>query len=140
MQRNRAETIDPEALCIIGGIPRHNANRMTLARLDALIDERLRQARTTVDKRLQQGGAFTQDLSAYVDGKRVMDELRFQVDQLEQEQQAAVTAADNATLDVQRRTTRLTRLLPAGGALMGAVALALNVLVARSRDQLVDWL
>ena len=28
-------------------ISRHNANRMTLARLDALIDERLRQARTT---------------------------------------------------------------------------------------------
>lgn len=116
-------------------IPRHNANRMTLARLDALIDERLRQARTTVDKRLQQGGAFTQDLSAYVDGKRVMDELRFQVDQLEQEQQAAVTAADNATQDVQRRTTRLTRLLPAGGALMGAVALALMMRERRLRDQ-----
>ncbi|WP_343622971.1 CHASE3 domain-containing protein [Roseateles puraquae] len=116
-------------------ISRHNANRMTLARLDALIDERLRQARTTVDRRLQQGGAFTPDLAAYVDGKRVMDELRFQIDQLEQEQQAAVTAADAATQDVQRRTTRLTRLLPAGGALMGAVALGLMLRERRLRDR-----
>ena len=40
-------------------IPRRSANRLMLTRLDALIDERLRQARTAVDRRLVQGAAWT---------------------------------------------------------------------------------
>jgi signal transduction histidine kinase len=116
-------------------IPRRSANRITLVRLDALIDERLQQTRAAVDRRLSQGAAWTQDLSAYVEGKRVMDELRFQIDQLVRDQQAAVMAADQATADVRQRTTRLTRLLPAVGLLMGGVALWLMLRERRLRDQ-----
>lgn len=118
-------------------IPRRSANSLMLARLDALIDERLRQARAAIERRLVPGPgqAWTPDLSGYVEGKRVMDELRFQIEQLGREQQAAVTAADAATAAVRERTTRLTRLLPAVGLVMGGVALALMLRERRLRDQ-----
>lgn len=116
-------------------IPRRGSNGMTLSRLDALIDERLKQARTTVERRLHLGEAAIHDLSAYVDGKRVMDELRFQIEQLARDQQAAVAAADDATRAVRQRTTRLTRLLPAVGLVMGGVAFALMLRERRLRDR-----
>lgn len=118
-------------------IPRRSANSLLLGRLDALIDERLRQARAAVERRLVPGPgqAWTPDLSGYVEGKRVMDELRFQIEQLGHEQQAAVTAADAATAAVRERTTRLTRLLPAVGLVMGGVALALMLRERRLRDR-----
>lgn len=118
-------------------IPRRSANSLLLGRLDALIDERLRQARAAVERRLVPGPgqAWTPDLSGYVEGKRVMDELRFQIEQLGREQQAAVTAADAATAAVRERTTRLTRLLPAVGLVMGGVALALMLRERRLRDR-----
>lgn len=115
-------------------IPSRSANHITLGRLDALIDERLRQTRAMVELRLQRGGAAIQDLGAYVEGKRVMDELRFQIEQLAREQQAAVAAADEATRVVRQRTTRLTRLLPAVGVAMGIGALVLMLRERRLRD------
>lgn len=116
-------------------IPRQGANGVMLARLDALIDERLNQARATIGNRLSGGPAATHDLSAYVDGKRVMDELRFQIEQLGMDQQRAVLAADEATQAVQQRTTRLTRLLPGVGVIALAVALALMLRERRLRDE-----
>lgn len=115
-------------------IPRQGANATALDRLDELIDERLTQARTTIARRLAGGDAGARDLGAYVDGKRVMDELRFQIDQLSREQQRAIALADEVTQDVQQRTTRLTRLLPGVGIVMLIVALALMLRERRLRD------
>lgn len=116
-------------------IPRRSANSITLGRLDALIDERLQQARATVERRRHQSSPASLDLGSYVDGKRVMDELRFQIEQLEREQQAAVAVADEATLAVHQRATRLTRLLPGVGVTMAAVALWLMLRERRLRDR-----
>lgn len=111
------------------------ASALALQRLDALIQERLAQTQRTIERRLGAGDAVMRDLSAYVDGKRVMDELRFQIEQLAQAQQRRVAAADQATLAVQRRTTRLTRLLPAVGLVMLALAIALTMRERRLRDR-----
>ena len=111
------------------------ASVLALQRLDALIQERLAQTQRTIERRLGAGDAVMRDLSAYVDGKRVMDELRFQIEQLAQAQQRRVAAADQATLAVQRRTTRLTRLLPAVGLVMLALAIALTMRERRLRDR-----
>lgn len=116
-------------------LPHQGADPATLARLDALVDERLGQARQAIARRLAEGSAMTRDLSAYVDGKRVMDELRFQIEQLAREQQRRVMAADEATLAVRQRTTRLTRLLPAAGLATLAVAVALMLRERRLRDR-----
>lgn len=116
-------------------IPSRSSNALTLGRLDMLIDERLQQARSAVERRLSQGAVAAPDLSAYVDGKRVMDELRFQIERLAKEQQAAVATADAATAAVRERTTHLTRLLPAVGLLMGSAALALMLRERRLRDR-----
>jgi len=116
-------------------LPRQGASTVTLTRLEALIDERLAQARQTIARRLADGGAVTGDLSAYVDGKRVMDELRFQIEQLGREQQRRVSTADEATQAVRQRTTRLTRLLPAVGLATLAVAAALMLRERRLRDR-----
>jgi signal transduction histidine kinase len=116
-------------------IPRAGPNEMLLTRLDALVDERLAQTRLMVERRLSQGDAVARDLTAYVDGKRVMDALRFQIEQLADEQQRHVAAADAATLEVQQRTTRLTRLLPGVGLVTLALALALMLRERRLRDR-----
>ncbi len=116
-------------------LPHQGANEVTLIRLDALIDERLAQARQTIARRLADGKAATSDLSAYVDGKRVMDELRFQIEQLAREQQRRVGVADEATQAVRQRTSRLTRLLPAVGLVTLAVAVALMLRERRLRDR-----
>ena len=107
----------------------------SLQRLDALIQQRLEQARQTVARRMSIGDVVMRDLSAYVDGKLVMDELRFEIDQLAFGQQSRVTAADEATQEVQQRTTRLTRLLPGVGLLMLALALLLLLRERRLRDR-----
>lgn len=116
-------------------IPRDGGNALALGRLDALIDERLDQARAAIGRRLGGGDAATRDLSVYVDGKRVMDELRFQIEQLAREQQRAVLAADEATRAVHQRTTRLTRLLPGVGLVTLALALTLVLRERRLRDR-----
>jgi signal transduction histidine kinase len=116
-------------------LPLQGASAVTLARLDALIDERLVQARQTIARRLADRSASGSDLSAYVDGKRVMDELRFQIEQLALEQQRRVDEADEATQAVRQRTTRLTRLLPAVGLATLAVAAALMLRERRLRDR-----
>jgi len=108
---------------------------VTLRRLDALIDERLAQTRRTIERRLADGDAVMRDLGAYVDGKRIMDELRFEIEQLALEQQRLVGAADQATQEVQQRTTRLTRLLPGVGLVTLALALALLLRERRLRDR-----
>lgn len=116
-------------------LPRQGADAATLNRLDALIDERLAQARQTIARRTAEGSGAKNDLSAYVDGKRVMDELRFQVEQLARVQQRRVATADEATQAVRQRTTRLTRLLPAVGLVTLAVAVALMWRERRLRDR-----
>lgn len=110
-----------------------------LERLDELISQRLDQARKTIDRR-RSGDDGANDLSAYVDGKRVMDELRFQIDQLAQQQQHLVAEADQATREVQARTTRLTRLLPGVGLLGLVLAVAVMLRERRLRDQAEDAL
>jgi len=107
----------------------------TLRRMDALIQERLAQTKRTIDRRLSDGDALTRDLGAYVDGKRVMDELRFEIEQLALEQQRIISLADQVTQDVQQRTTRVTRLLPAVGTVTLALALALLLRERRLRDR-----
>ncbi|MBI3347336.1 MAG: CHASE3 domain-containing protein, partial [Burkholderiales bacterium] len=111
------------------------ASALALQRLDELIQERLAQTQRTIERRLDAGDAVMRDLSAYVDGKRVMDEVRFQIEQLALAQERRVAAADQATLEVQKRTTRLTRLLPAVGLVMLALAIALTMRERRLRDR-----
>lgn len=116
-------------------LPRQGTSAAALSRLDALITERLTQTRTTISRRLSDGEVVARDLGAYVDGKRVMDEVRFHIEQLSTEQQRAIAAADEATRAVQQRTTRLTRLLPGVGLVMLALALALMLRERRLRDR-----
>lgn len=106
-----------------------------LQQLDALMQVRLEQTRQTVERRRVNGGDATLDLSAYVDGKRVMDELRFQIEQMASEQQQRIAAVDLATREEQRRTTRLTRLLPGVGLVTLGLALFLVLRERRLRDR-----
>ncbi len=100
-------------------------DRAALGRLDRLIRERLLQAARNVEARRIGGDAVLKDLGPYVEGKRVMDELRYEVDRLMQLQQSRVAGADAVTAEIEERTLSLTRLLPAVGlaALLGALAL-----------------
>lgn len=110
------------------------APALSLQRLDQLIRQRLEQARVTIARRMSSGDAVMRDLGAYAEGKRVMDDLRFEIDQLSEDQQQRVAAADRASLDVQQRTTRLGRLLLGAGVVALAFALALMFRERRLRD------
>ncbi|MFT7775007.1 CHASE3 domain-containing protein [Roseateles sp.] len=111
------------------------ASLAALQRLDALIDRRLAQTKATIERRLVAGYDMTRDLSAYVEGKRVMDELRAEIKGLASEQQDRVSAADAVTQQVQDRTTRLMLLLPGVGLATLALALALMLRERRLRDR-----
>ncbi|MCE4554948.1 CHASE3 domain-containing protein [Roseateles cellulosilyticus] len=107
----------------------------SLLRLDQLVQMRVEQVRQTIARRTALGEAVMRDIGAYAEGKRVMDDLRFEIDQLGREQQRHIAAADAATEDVQQRTTRLTRLLPGIGLVMVSVALMLMFRERRLRDR-----
>ncbi|MFG6487468.1 CHASE3 domain-containing protein [Roseateles sp. BYS78W] len=113
----------------------NGASPTALQRLDALIQQRLTQTKMTIDRRLRHGDDITRDLSVYVDDKRVMDDLRFEIKELAQLQQERVSAADEATQQVQQRTMRLTQLLPGAGLVTLALALALMLRERRLRDR-----
>ena len=81
-----------------------------LQRLDALIDERLTQTKATIQRRLASGADPARDLSAYVDGKRVMDDLRFEIKELAQQQQERVTRDEALELYGVTDVIRLGRL------------------------------
>ncbi|MFG6429197.1 CHASE3 domain-containing protein [Roseateles sp. LYH14W] len=106
-----------------------------LQRLDALIEQRLAQIKANIERRLAMGEGVMRDLGAYADGKRVMDELRFEIGELAHEQRQRVTAADLATQQVQQRTTRLMQLLPGAGLVTLALALLLMLRERRLRDR-----
>lgn len=110
------------------------ASALSLQRLDDLIRQRLEQARQTIARRMSVGDAVMRDLSAYAEGKRIMDDLRFEIDQLGLEQQQRVAAADLASRDVQQRTTRLGRLLLGVGLVALTFSVALMLRERRLRD------
>jgi signal transduction histidine kinase len=105
-----------------------------LAQLNMLVNMRLDQARHVIERRMR-GDQVLRDLSLYVDGKRVMDDLRFQVEQLGQEQQRRIATIDRRTQEVQDRTTWLTQLLMAAGLLTLGLAVALLYREQRLRDR-----
>lgn len=111
------------------------ASPAALQRVDDLIHERLAQTKTTIERRLMVGDGVMRDLCAYAEGKRVMDELRFEISELALAQQHRVASADQATQQVQQRTTRLMQLLPGAGLLTLALALMLMLRERRLRDR-----
>lgn len=105
-----------------------------LKQLNLLISMRLGQSKQIIERRMR-GDPVMRDLSAYVEGKKVMDDLRFQVEQLTQEQQRRIATADRLTEDVQERTTWLTQLLMAVGLVTLSLAVAMLYREHRLRDQ-----
>ncbi|MDY0748656.1 CHASE3 domain-containing protein [Paucibacter sp. R3-3] len=106
-----------------------------LSRLDAGIRERLSQVDRNIAGRLQEHGGSLQDLSAYAEGKRLMDQLRYQVEELQRAQQWRIAEADSATRALQERTEQITHLLPGVGLLALMMALLLLVVEQRRRDR-----
>ncbi|MFG6414732.1 CHASE3 domain-containing protein [Roseateles sp. DC23W] len=114
-------------------LQRNGAPTEMLDRLDQLIDARIQHSRQSVERRVDHT-AIAQDLGPYVEGKRLMDDLRFQVDQLALEQQRRIADVDLLAEDVQQRTTWLTKSLLGVGLVALALALALMFYERRLRD------
>ncbi|HEY0956566.1 MAG TPA: CHASE3 domain-containing protein, partial [Roseateles sp.] len=115
-------------------LARSGVHAEMLKRLEQLVDLRLDQTRAVIDRRLG-GEPVERELSIYVDGKRVMDDLRFQIDQLALEQQRRIATAERLMVEVQERTTWLTQLLMAAGLATLVLALALLLNERRLRDR-----
>lgn len=112
---------------------RNGAPTEMLDRLDQLIDARIEHSRQSVERRVDRS-AFAQDLGSYVEGKRLMDDLRFQVDQLARGQQQRIADVDVLAENVQQRTTWLTKSLLGVGLVALTLALALMFHERRLRD------
>lgn len=106
-----------------------------LDRLDALIQQRIQQAQRNIARRMGDGDAVLRDIGTYAEGRRIMEDLRFEIDQLGRIQQRRVAAADEATRALQQRTSRLTRLLPGVGLATMALAVVLMLRERRLRDR-----
>lgn len=107
----------------------------SLARLDDFIAQRTAQVERNIERRWQQGEAVLKDLSAYVSGKQLMDDIRHELALLEARQARQIEQATQETAAVQRRTSRLSLVLPAVGLLLIGGALLALLLERRRRDR-----
>ncbi|QPF72645.1 hypothetical protein G8A07_06695 [Roseateles sp. DAIF2] len=105
------------------------------AALEALITRRIAQVERNVALRWQQGEAVLKDLSGYVSGKQLMDEIRHELARLEAQQAALVKQTQAETAIVRKRTTELASLLSGVGVLLIAGALLALLLERRRRDR-----
>ncbi|MDM4767614.1 CHASE3 domain-containing protein [Pelomonas sp. SE-A7] len=103
-------------------------------RLDELIAQRQQQIVTNIAERERRGDAVLKDMDTYVAGKQLMDEIRRQVRLLQQEQQRHIALAEREARDLQQQSRERVRLLPAAGALLLGIALALLWWERRHRD------
>ncbi|MCU7373417.1 CHASE3 domain-containing protein [Paucibacter sp. O1-1] len=107
----------------------------TLERLDDFIRQRIEQAEKNVERRWQIGEAALKDLSAYVNGKRLMDDIRAELALLERHQSRMIEDAERRNLAVQQRTALLSAVLPLVGVLLIGGAMLALVLERRQRDR-----
>lgn len=107
----------------------------TLERLDGFIAQRVAQVERNVETRWRQGDTVLKDLSGYVSGKQLMDDIRYEIRQLEARQQRHIDQAARDTAAVQQRTSLLSQVLSAVGLLLIAGAMLALVLERRRRDQ-----
>lgn len=106
-----------------------------LQRLEELSRQRVAQIERNVAKRWAVGEQVLKDLQSYVAGKRLMDEIRGELFQLESVQDQRIRQAEQGMQAVQERTTLLAAVLPGVGCvLIGAAALSLRY-ERRRRDQ-----
>ncbi|HEX2011767.1 MAG TPA: CHASE3 domain-containing protein, partial [Roseateles sp.] len=106
----------------------------SLERLDGFIERRVQQVERNVEQRWRQGEAVLKDLSAYVSGKLLMDELRHELQLLEVRQERLVEQARRDTEAVQQRTEQLALVLPVVGLLLICGALLALLAERRRRD------
>ncbi|WP_158080778.1 CHASE3 domain-containing protein [Pelomonas sp. KK5] len=106
-----------------------------LQRLDGFLEERLAQVESNIARREREGPVVMRDLASYADGKRLMDQLRYEIEELQRVQQWRIAEADQATRAVQQHTLELTRLLPGVGLLALVLALVALTREQRRRDR-----
>lgn len=106
-----------------------------LARLDRLSRQRIAQMARNIARRWAEGEVVLKDLPSYFEGKRLMDEIRAEVTQLEATQGQLIAAAERDAQDVQRLTSRLAAVLPAIGSLLIAGAVFALMRERRRRDR-----
>ncbi len=111
------------------------SNEVLLEQLETSIRARLEMVARNIERRTKEGEAVLRDLASYGEGKRVMDELRREVEQLQFEQQLRVAAMDEAAEAASWRARQLTQLLPAVGMILLLLALTLMYTDRQQRDR-----
>ena len=111
------------------------SNELLLTQLETSIRARLEMVARNIERRTKDGEAVLRDLSSYGEGKRVMDQLRRDVEQLQFEQQLRLTAMDEASEAASWRARQLTQLLPAVGMILLLLALTLMHTDRQQRDR-----
>lgn len=110
-------------------------DRSTLQRLEGFIERRLAQVERNVEQRWTVGEAVLKDLSGYVSGKQLMDDIRAELQQLEAAQAELVRRTQTEAAAERRHSAELSALLTASGLLMMAGALMALQLERRRRDR-----
>lgn len=106
-----------------------------LGRLERLTAQRVEQVEKNVGQRWAVGDAVLKDLQGYMAGKRLMDEIRGELAQLEAVQSQRIARVEVDIRQVRERTTLFAAILPAVGcALIIGATLALGH-ERRRRDQ-----
>jgi len=106
-----------------------------LQRLEELSRQRVAQVERSVAQRWAVGEVVLKDLQGYVAGKRLMDEIRGELLQLEASQDQRIRQIDQGVQAVQERTTLLAGVLPGVGCLLIAGAVLSLRYEHRRRDQ-----
>lgn len=116
-------------------LQQEGADRTNLQRLDGFIERRLAQVERNVEQRWTVGEAVLKDLSGYVSGKQLMDDIRAELLQLETAQAALVRRTQAEASAERQRSAELSVLLTACGLIMMASALLALQLERYRRDR-----
>lgn len=106
-----------------------------LTRLERLSQQRIAQMARNIARRWAEGEGMLKDLPSYVEGKRLMDEIRSELVRLEAAQGQLIVVAERDAQDVQGLASRLAAILPAIGSLLIVGAVLALVHERRRRDR-----
>lgn len=116
-------------------LQQEGGDRNALQRLESFIERRLAQVERNVEQRWTVGEAVLKDLSGYVSGKQLMDDIRAELLQLETAQAALVRRTQVEAGAERQRSAELSVLLTACGLIMMAGALLALQLERHRRDR-----
>ena len=103
--------------------------------LDHLVSTRIQQAAYLIDERRSKGDVILQNASLFVEGKLIMDKIRLEIGQLQEDQMAFSDRSNQLAREVQQRSFNLNYWIAIGATVLMFVSAFFLIREKRIRDR-----